>query len=161
MGAPSKLRLGGISQPPTRHFQPTTKMGAPSKLRLGGIAQTLNPPLPTHLKNGCPIQASLGWDSTNPQPATSNPPQKWVPHPSFAWVGYHNPQPATSNPPQKWAPSKLRLGGISQPPTRHFQPTTKMGAHPASLRWDSTNHKRTGPQILTPRIREHRRDIVI
>ena len=143
MGAPSKLRLGGKAQTSTRHFQPTTENGCPIQASLGWDSTTLNPPLPTHHENGCPIQASLGWDSTTStrhfQPTTKmGAPSKL----RLGGIAQH-PQPATSNSPlpthhENGCPIQAPLGWdrktLNPPlPTRHFQPTTKMGA-PSKLR---------------------------
>ncbi len=92
----------GQHEPQSVSFKLRTNLGAPSKLRLGGIAQTsplgrVEEPafafLPfTHAKNGCPTLGAflflrLGWDGTNLNLSHSTHHEKRVPHPSFAWVG--------------------------------------------------------------------------
>ena len=92
---------------------PNWVAGAPSKLRLGGISTNLDPPPSIHHETGCPRSLAFGdlgshshqfvilsgavrrADGAAEGPAFAFPLNNYklgcrVPHPSFAWVGQHN-----------------------------------------------------------------------
>ena len=147
MGAPSKLRLGGIARTSTRPSQSSTNW-VPQVPGTWGpeIARTSTRPSQSNPKNGCPIQALLGWDSTNPQVefVILRSPRRPKDRGCFS-----RPQPAT----KMGAPSKLRLGGIARTSTRPSQSNPKNGCPiQALLGWDSTN-----PQVEFVILRSPRR----